>query len=360
VPANRYTKYLTDAIAYQYGPDYRPSVADFDPLLRRIEANLRGDGHDRRVIDAELAEARNAAQDIAGSATETARPPLTHALRSFTPGAVLGQRPAVIRSLIAVALLIVYLVPLALFFSERADQTPFEGADTKELSLALRIVVVEFAHESLTFQIVPAAGALLDDNLQLTKDVTVELDPGTGLTSHVFKAATPLIPWTVHVNADSGDILDYPFDSYGIDFDIEAKAGNAPLQLKTGITHVPHGLQATHTETAASDGGSNVVIQLRRTPTMIFVALLSTISLFLVTLAACNVAWQVARNGRSIEFSMMIWVAALLFVIPTVRNAMPGSVPPGALIDFAIFFWLQIATVGAMASLVWTWTRRKP
>ena len=29
---------------------------------------------------------------------------------------------------------------------------------------------------------------------------------------------------------------------------------------------------------------------------------------------------------------MMVWVAALLFVIPTVRNALPGNVPPGALV----------------------------
>jgi hypothetical protein len=82
------------------------------------------------------------------------------------------------------------------------------------------------------------------------------------------------------------------------------------------------------------------------------------ISLLLVSIAACSVAWQVAYRGRKIEFSTMVWVAALLFVIPTVRNALPGAVPPGALIDFLIFFWLQIATVVAMSSLVVTWIRR--
>lgn len=55
---------------------------------------------------------------------------------------------------------------------------------------------------------------------------------------------------------------------------------------------------------------------------------------------------------------MMIWTAALLFVIPTVRNSMPGNAPTGALIDFVVFFWLQIAIAVAMASLVVTWVRR--
>lgn len=130
------------------------------------------------------------------------------------------------------------------------------------------------------------------------------------------------------------------------------------LRIKTNLEHVPHGLRATHQQDAIEDGGTNVVIYMRRTVTIMFVALLATLSLFLVTGAACLVAWQVVYRGRKIEFSMMVWVAALLFVIPTVRNSLPGSVPPGALIDFLIFFWLQVAAVAAMASLVLTWTRR--
>ena len=55
---------------------------------------------------------------------------------------------------------------------------------------------------------------------------------------------------------------------------------------------------------------------------------------------------------------MMVWTAALAFVIPTVRNSLPGGAPHGALVDFLIFYWLQIAIVVAMSSLVVSWARR--
>lgn len=268
-----------------------------------------------------------------------------------------STRRYAMRGLIALALLLVYLTPLVLFYYEGETAPVHETAGT-DMTLALRITVVELSKDQVTFQIMPTAGPLLGRNGRLSKDVTVETDPGTGPISHVFKADVPLIPWTIVSAADAGDILEFPFDSYEVDFDIEAQSEGRHLKINSAITHIPHGLRAKHMESQLADGGTNVVIKIARSGTILLVAALAMLSLLLVTCSACLVAWHVVYRGRKIEFSMMIWVAALLFVIPTVRNSLPGGVPPGALIDFVLFFWLQVAAVAAMASLVLTWVRR--
>jgi hypothetical protein len=253
---------------------------------------------------------------------------------------------------------VVYALPLLLFVREARDVTTHVDPGPQAVSVGLQIGVADFAKESVTFHILPNAGAILDANGRLKHDLTLEVDPGTGPLTHTFRANTQLAPWSVKATVDAGDILDYPFDRYEIELAIDAKSEGQTLKVVTSLDHVPHGLTATQVEHPDANGDDTVVVTLRRAGTIIFVVFLSTLSLLLVSIAACSVAWQVAYRGRKIEFSMMVWVAALLFVIPTVRNALPGAVPPGALIDFLIFFWLQIATVIAMSSLVVTWIRR--
>ena len=259
--------------------------------------------------------------------------------------------------LLVLAALAIYLVPIGMFLAERHHPHGVAGA-SHDVALDLKITVADFAKGVVTFHAVPSGGALMKPNGRLGSEVTLETDPGQGPISHTFRPDIPLTPWVFTVTPDEGDILDYPLDAYRLELEFGAHSGDRPIAVKTVLEDVPHGLKARLTETPAGNGQTGLDVAVARTATMIFVALLSTVSLVLVAAAACTVAWQVAYRGRKIEFSMMVWVAALLFVIPTVRNALPGSPPVGALIDFLIFFWLQIAVVIAMSGLVWTWIRR--
>ena len=98
--------------------------------------------------------------------------------------------------------------------------------------------------------------------------------------------------------------------------------------------------------------------EIGRSPAVIFLALMAMTSLTLVVLSAVNVAKEVALRGRKVEFGMLVWIAALLFVIPAVRNGLPGSPPAGALIDVALFFWLHILGVGALLTVVSRWKKQ--
>jgi hypothetical protein len=55
------------------------------------------------------------------------------------------------------------------------------------------------------------------------------------------------------------------------------------------------------------------------------------------------------------------WFAALLFALVPLRTNMPGAPPIGAWLDVAIFYWVELALLIAMAVFIGSWLRyRKP
>ena len=50
-------------------------------------------------------------------------------------------------------------------------------------------------------------------------------------------------------------------------------------------------------------------------------------------------------------------VVGVLFALPPLRASLPGSPPPGGLVDFVAFYW-AVAVVGlTLLALVWLWVR---
>ena len=156
-----------------------------------------------------------------------------------------------------------------------------------------------------------------------------------------------------------GDLTDFPFDEYTGGFTLKASVnGGAKSIAKLDIDKSVHGYKFSATaESVLNNTELEIEFRLSRSPAVMFLVIIGMLSLTLVVLSAVNVAWHVGARGRKVEFSMMVWVAALLFVIPAVRNGMPGSPPPGAMIDFGLFFWLHVLAVIALLTLVSRWSR---
>ncbi len=55
---------------------------------------------------------------------------------------------------------------------------------------------------------------------------------------------------------------------------------------------------------------------------------------------------------------MFSWLAALLFALPPLRNAMPSAPPIGSLSDFMAFFWAEGIVALSLATVVFAWLRR--
>ena len=350
----RYIDYFAAALAQHPGASAAERRRAVQNILARVEASLPGAAHTPAVLAAELALARAAAAGALNAASAVARP-----AAGAAPAERTGFRLRPQNFIWVLLPLAAYLAPLYFFFQETVEKTRPENAGTHELALEFKISAVDLGRDTITFHILPEAGALLGPDGRLLRDLTVEIDPGSKPESHTFKADTPLTPWTLSVNASNGDILEYPFDRYQVDFEVNAKSEGRDLNVMSTLNKVPHDVAAVMSEKTLANGEDSISVAVRRSGTIIFVALLATLSLLLVTFAAVAVAWQVYFHGRKADFSMMTWVAALSFVIPSVRNALPGSVPTGALIDFLLFFWLQIAAGIAMSVMVLNWIRQR-
>jgi hypothetical protein len=60
------------------------------------------------------------------------------------------------------------------------------------------------------------------------------------------------------------------------------------------------------------------------------------------------------------DFSMAGWLVGSLFAMPALRALLPDAPPIGSWIDILVFFWVEIATMMALATFVLFWVRQKP
>lgn len=353
--ANRYLPYLRAQIEAEPALGSAATDGRLDAVLAALRQQLLDNGHGPEVIAAEMAEASAAALELRAGLPAAPPPSRARQLWDGLPGPVRRYFP---HAMLVLALL-AYLLPLILFFREGMVNPALHAAATDELVLEASLASVDFTKDSVVLHLMPAAGPATNAEGHLLADLALVADGGNGEQTYTFKSAFPLAPWVVTFPLSEGDILQYPFDQHLIEIDLTGTLGGRPVKLSTFARMATHGFTFQEADIAPKLQ-FHAELAVSRSGTIVFMVLLATISLCLVTGAAASVAWQVASGRRKPDFSMMTWSAALLFAIPSVRNALPGAIPPGALIDFLVFFWLQAIAAVSAATLVFSWLRQKP
>lgn len=256
---------------------------------------------------------------------------------------------------------IAYASVFLMFATEGHPKTQLVGIDEKALHIDVNLLNVDLVRDIATFTFLPDLTAPdVATSGRLNADISVELDTGAAVLAHTFKKGDSPAPWSANIPIQIGDALEYPFDKHGGEFLLRVKreAGASPL-AKVDLDKVQHGFSANAKVTPTEDKQQVVLTyEVTRSMTVIFLALMAMTSLSLVVWSAVSVAKHVALHGRKVEFGMLVWIAALLFVIPAVRNGLPGSPPLGAFVDIALFFWLHILGVGALLTVVSKWKKQ--
>ena len=353
IPPNRYSDYF-QSINASHGD---LPAAEFRALLARqveaIRAQLVSSNCEPSVIEAEVKLAQAAASDVV-------EPPVARkafAWYSDKGLAVFKKRPLTI---LGVLFALAYVSVLWMFLTEGHPGIVITDIDAQATPIEAHFIAIDFVRETATMTLTPMMSSpLVAARGKLIADVLVEIDTGASVLTHTFKGGDAPVPWIAIIPVEEGDQLEYPFDVHSGDFHIKAsRKGVAGSVANLDIDKITHGFRMNAVGEPTSDKTElNVAYQIRRSPSVIFLALIAMLSLGLVVLSAVNVAVQVAVHGRKVEFSMMVWIAALLFVVPTVRNGLPGGPPPGAFVDIVLFFWLHVLIVGALLTVVWNWSQ---
>lgn len=214
----------------------------------------------------------------------------------------------------------------------------FDSRDRVEVTAWITRVDTAAQTLSVTLVDIRPYGALADDdssNFAVDAEVVTNA-VGNWKTPITGGDSAPDIDQRIALN---GSVTDYPFDRYRATLELHVVRTDG-TELPTAITvlNTDPFFAISATSASAPAGGTVVNLGVRRSaPTLVFAVFIMVLMLGLAA-AAAVAAYYVLRGRRGLVFGACSVMAALLFALIPLRNAVPGSPPIGSLIDFASFF----------------------
>jgi hypothetical protein len=362
--SNRYISLFEKTFEHYWSTSQDVPLSRHVPqLLQRLKDKLKAEGQPARRIDDELRQAEEGAR-IAETivllrhrgANERQTPGLP--APAAAPMTTSRKARTVLLFVLTFIGVVAYCAVNIMFAFEHRHAPVSIPSNAPATALTIDVAVADFNNGKLVLHLLPIGGEFVGKDGKLSKDISLKVEGGDGFVEHTFLANTVLPPMAATIEIDSGDVLNYPFDQYRAELDIEASVDNHPIPIRTVLDDIPHNLTVTMVEDASNDKDVGDIITLSRSGIELFVIGLSVFSIIVVTLCSLWVAIHVMLHNRDFNFEVLVWIAALLFVIPTMRDALPGNPPYGSAIDFMVYFWLQAAVAMATIVLVWAWVRR--
>jgi hypothetical protein len=203
----------------------------------------------------------------------------------------------------------------------------------------------------------------------LAKPINLDADGYVGGTINIGGGAIPPpIQLTLDLN---GELSQYPLDRYQSSLTVDL----APIQVLPGGGYSP----PIHTEavptrlvelstqhdwvTSSSlvrvwnDGSITINLTAHRGPATIGFAFFELFMMIALASIAVAMTYSAIVANKPLEFSVFVWLVAMLFALPAIRNTMPGVPTIGTEADFTVFFWCIIAVSGCLITAAITYIR---
>lgn len=235
------------------------------------------------------------------------------------------------------------------------QQTVFGATDNpNRVDVTVWITRVDSATQALAVTVIDVtpSGSLADPDGNFAQDATLTT-AAIGNWRAEIKAgdSAPDIEQRVAV---VGAVTDYPFDRYSGRLEVHvlnSQNADVPVALTVLNTDPFFGIDTS----AAPSPNGGVVVNLgvyRSAPTLIFAVFIMLLMLGLAT-GAVVAAFYVLHWRRGLIFPACSMMAAILFALIPLRNAVPGSPPIGSIIDFGSFFIAEaVISISLISSIV--------
>jgi hypothetical protein len=199
-----------------------------------------------------------------------------------------------------------------------------------------------------------------------SRDLTVLLTTGDTAEMRVFRANQPMAPEVIRADLNGGSVIQYPFDHYRITLRIQAFEGagltleaGRPLAEEVTVWQGVLGYRISASQVPGSaEGDIGLRFDLWRPDAHIFFALATYGAMVVLACNSLAISFVVFIGRRKAEAALIGALAALVFALPVLRNALPGAPPLGVRADLAIFLWAELAAVLGIALLVLSWVRQ--
>jgi hypothetical protein len=250
--------------------------------------------------------------------------------------------------LLAVAAFLAVLTITAVSYEQAGHATGVNG--DRNLSDGIRIHAdiqkIDPADDQLVVGLeFEPRGRFAQDGVFLSKNVRVVAVGGAGLVDESFAAGGLMTSQTLPVALVTGDISQYPFDSYTSLFSVRIMTTDgAPVPTVLLAGGAVHGYTISiGNPPREPNEGNDLTISVARAPsTWIFAVFILSLMWALTILAIWLVANQI-RGDHPIDGTLISFLGVLLFSFSAVRNSMPNAPAVGALTDYLSFFWCELA-----------------
>lgn len=194
-----------------------------------------------------------------------------------------------------------------------------------------------------------------DLTLLVTHDKTVE--------EVKLAAADHIASSTFEIDLNDGTVAHYPLDAYRAQFGVQLLDGKSSLRLPVRVTMWEGVLGYNlHTTNAAQADPQDVELTttIKRSGAFALFGLCAYAAMVVLGCCALVVGILTFTDVRQAEATLIGALAAIIFALPVLRNALPGSPPLGVEADMWVFLWAEIAAVLALALLVFKWAKTGP
>jgi hypothetical protein len=168
---------------------------------------------------------------------------------------------------------------------------------------------------------------------------------------------------TFEVDLNEGSVTQYPLDSYVARVGVQLLGGKSSLRLPARVTMWEGVLgYSLHTTSQAGHDPNDVQLTtaIARSGAFALFALCAYGAMVVLGCCAIVVGALTFIDVRAAETSLIGSLAAIAFALPVLRNALPGSPPLGVAADMWVFLWAELATVLALALVVFKWAKAGP
>ena len=262
----------------------------------------------------------------------------------------------------------IYALVLSRFeLAQRPQEVNFSASSGEgQLRLYLQPIQIDPGNASLQIKIsvIPdpsqpeAADAIAD------RDLVLKVRRGKQIEHVRVRANQPMPEVTYEFDLDEGDIRDYPLDRYLSDLTLLAEYPQQdgtiqPVRVHATVWQALMGFNVSVRQIAEPRvGGLHLQFEVHRTGAASFFGLAIYAAMIVMALCALTIGSLVSVGVRKIEVSLAGALGAIIFALPALRNALPGSPPLGVRADVLVFFWAELAGIVALCLVVTAWVHR--
>ncbi len=211
-------------------------------------------------------------------------------------------------------------------------------------------------------------GSFANPDGSLKKTINLDAD---GYVGGSINLAGGEIPPPVQLVLDlDGDLSQYPFDTYSSALEVRLSQviknpdgtgttkSEEPVPMRLAVSAKQHdwAIGSSHAD-SWEDGAISVSIGAQRGGAMRAFALFELLVMIALACIAVAMTYTTLVTGKPLEFSMFVWLGAMLFALPAVRNTMPGVPGVGTVLDYVGFFWCLIAVATCLITAAITYIR---